>query len=178
MMSSMIAVLRVGPEGHIVGANAAATQLLGPCVGRRCCDLVLARGDASQVVCSAACAAGLANGQAPDRDQRGVLVRGRRCRLTCTQTGAQAVVILQIGSGTPAVGCSQRERACLQLVATGHTTAAIARALGVSSSTVRTHIERARIKLGAATRAEAVARAIGLQLIAAPTEHPPDESLS
>lgn len=54
----------------------------------------------------------------------------------------------------------RRERQCLELCASGLTDAEVARALAISVSTVRRHIERARVRLGAATRIQAAARAI------------------
>lgn len=54
----------------------------------------------------------------------------------------------------------RRERQCLELCASGLLDADIARGLGLSLATVRRHIERARVRLGARTRIQAVARAI------------------
>ncbi|MEZ5997032.1 MAG: autoinducer binding domain-containing protein [Hyphomonadaceae bacterium] len=53
-----------------------------------------------------------------------------------------------------------RERQCLELCASGQIDAEIARKLDISIATVRRHIERARVRLGAATRIQAAARAI------------------
>ena len=50
-----------------------------------------------------------------------------------------------------------REREVLQLVAEGYSTAEIARALWITEDTVRTHIKRTLARLGARTRAHAVA---------------------
>ncbi len=55
----------------------------------------------------------------------------------------------------------RRERQCLELCASGFTDGEIARQLGIGVATVRRHIERARVRLGAATRIQAAARAIG-----------------
>lgn len=54
----------------------------------------------------------------------------------------------------------RRERQCLELCASGLVDAEIARGLELSVATVRRHIERARLRLGAGTRIQAVARAI------------------
>ncbi len=51
-----------------------------------------------------------------------------------------------------------RQRQVLAALARGRQTKEIARDLGVSEATVKTHLARARERLGAATRAEAVAR--------------------
>ena len=50
-----------------------------------------------------------------------------------------------------------RERDVLELVAEGYSTAEIARALWITEDTVRTHIKRMLVRLGARTRAHAVA---------------------
>ena len=50
-----------------------------------------------------------------------------------------------------------REREVLELVADGHSTAEVARALWITEDTVRTHIKRMMVRLGARTRAHAVA---------------------
>lgn len=54
----------------------------------------------------------------------------------------------------------RRERQCLELCASGLTDADVARELGIGVATVRRHIERARVRLGASTRIQAAARAI------------------
>jgi len=53
-----------------------------------------------------------------------------------------------------------RELEILAMVSEGLTSKRIARRLGIAFSTVRTHLERTRSKLGARSRAEAVARAV------------------
>jgi DNA-binding CsgD family transcriptional regulator len=50
-----------------------------------------------------------------------------------------------------------REHDVLELVATGQSTAEIARELWITEDTVRTHIKRMMVRLGARTRAHAVA---------------------
>jgi DNA-binding NarL/FixJ family response regulator len=63
------------------------------------------------------------------------------------------------------VALTPRERAVLQLVAAGQTNAEIALALGVSSETVKTLVQRIFQKLGARRRAEAVSTAHELGLL-------------
>jgi DNA-binding CsgD family transcriptional regulator len=50
-----------------------------------------------------------------------------------------------------------REHDVLELVASGYSTAEIARELWITEDTVRTHIKRMMVRLGARTRAHAVA---------------------
>jgi PAS domain S-box-containing protein len=65
----------------------------------------------------------------------------------------------------PHRGPSAREREVLGLLARGSTDAEIASLLGLSSATVQTHVRNAKAKLGAKTRAQAVALALGHGLI-------------
>lgn len=64
----------------------------------------------------------------------------------CLRTGA-----------LPASPLSVRERDCLSFVAEGKSDGEIAAVLGISATTVATHVQGARRKLGARTRAQAVA---------------------
>jgi DNA-binding NarL/FixJ family response regulator len=63
------------------------------------------------------------------------------------------------GKGRAAL--TRRQRQILQMIADGHSTAQVARGLGLSSETVRTHTKAALARLGARDRAHAVA--IGLR---------------
>lgn len=66
---------------------------------------------------------------------------------------------------TEAAALSKREREILQKVAFGATTKEVARDLGISPHTVKTHLERIFEKLGANDRAQAVAIAIRSGLV-------------
>lgn len=61
---------------------------------------------------------------------------------------------------------TQRELQCLRLLAAGRDTRSIARQLGVSSTTVRTHVQAVLTKLGAHSRLEAASLAVRHGLIA------------
>ena len=70
---------------------------------------------------------------------------------------------------------SARERAVLALVARGQSNKRVARALNVTPETIKSHLKRAFLKLGAKTRAEAVSRAADLgQLIGVIVPTAPD----
>lgn len=58
-----------------------------------------------------------------------------------------------------------RETQCLQLIASGKSDAQAAEILGVSPRTIRFHLDAAKSKLNAATRAQAVASALAENLI-------------
>lgn len=63
------------------------------------------------------------------------------------------------------LGVSPREYETLELLAAGLSNKEIARKLGVSPNTVKTHLARLYEKLGAARRTEAVGKARSLSLI-------------
>jgi LuxR family transcriptional activator of conjugal transfer of Ti plasmids len=67
-------------------------------------------------------------------------------------------------SGAP---LSDRERQCLSLAAHGQTSEDIASKLGITERTVEFHFVSIRSKLAAATRQEAVAKAVQVGLISA-----------
>ena len=60
---------------------------------------------------------------------------------------------------------SPREREIVELIARGRSGDEIADQLGISPATVRTHVARAKTKLGARNRAQLVAKALGHGLI-------------
>ena len=72
------------------------------------------------------------------------------------------------GRSTPAVRnltLSRREQEVLHLIAAGHSDAMIAARLHLSETTVKTHVGTLRTRLGARTRAEAVAIASRMNLL-------------
>ena len=77
-------------------------------------------------------------------------------------------LIEEVRQGEPEVevsALSKRERQILQMVANGKTTKEVARDLGISPHTVKTHLERIFEKLGANDRAQAVAIALRQGLV-------------
>jgi DNA-binding CsgD family transcriptional regulator len=69
------------------------------------------------------------------------------------------------GPAGPALQLSRREREVLQLIAAGQSDAMIALRLHLSETTVKTHVGTLRTRLGARTRAEAVAIASRMNLL-------------
>ena len=69
-------------------------------------------------------------------------------------------------SGANRVDLTRRERDILRLLADGLSNEEIGNKLFISSETVRSHVRKAMVKLGADTRTQAVARALRDQLIA------------
>lgn len=82
--------------------------------------------------------------------------------MSCTRVGDETIVTLRPCGDVQRwhEELTPREAEVLRLVAAGLQSGDIATSLGVSMSTIRTHVEHARDKLGATTRAEAVARAL------------------
>lgn len=66
------------------------------------------------------------------------------------------------GFPIPAIALSPRERGVLLLICRGLSNKDIARELQIAPETVKSHAKRILLKLRARTRAEAVARAVGL----------------
>jgi len=56
------------------------------------------------------------------------------------------------------VGLTDRQRGIIELIAVGYTDKQLARQLGISSSTLRTHLERLFRRFGVHSRAALVAR--------------------
>jgi LuxR family quorum sensing-dependent transcriptional regulator len=70
------------------------------------------------------------------------------------------------GFPIPPMGLTKREIDTLQLIARGATDRMVARKLGISHSTAHEHFEKAKSKLRVSTRAEAIAIAVSLAIIA------------
>lgn len=152
-------ILLVDSSGTVVDANEPARALFGSCVGRRCAEVVCVRAD-GETVCNGGCTAALiAAGE--HREIEGT-VRTQRHRVRCTSLDGHAVVqvLPHVGPEGWEEPLTPRELEVLELVSGGLTNARIARRLGITVATVRTHVEHIRQKLGASTRAEAVARAM------------------
>jgi DNA-binding CsgD family transcriptional regulator len=79
-------------------------------------------------------------------------------------------LILPVSAQEKAMGpsLSQREIEVLTHVALGETSKEIAGALGTGERTVNWHLERVFLKLGAGSRAEAVALALELGIVRGP----------
>lgn len=147
--------------GDVVRANPPAMALLGPGGGTPCDELVRAEDAHGRPLCETECARTFLGGE--QRDHGIVMVRGQSCRLVCSEVnGAGVISIIPTGSTGGAAELSDREREVLVLVARGFTSVRIGGRLGISSATVRTHVEHIRTKLGVRTRSQAVARALAL----------------
>ncbi len=166
-MTEEPAILQIAANGRVRSLNKAARTLLGNCAGRSCAATVMAKETDGTSVCQSGCATSKGTGERDCKRSNGVLVRGERHRVTCSPTGDGTVVILEPCADVDAWTEKPTARECevLHWIARGETDKDIAVRFGVKTSTVRTHTERARKKLRASTRAQAVARAMSLGLI-------------
>lgn len=131
-------------------------------IGVPCAESVHARDGSGAAVCTLSCAQRFVPGQVQEHGV--VTVHGLAARLRCQSLHDHRLVTISptptSSPGDPTL--SPREREILALVARGFTSARIAKRLGLKPSTVRTHVEHIRDKLGVRTRAQAVAKATAL----------------
>ncbi len=154
-------ILLTDDQGTIVRANAPAIRRFGPCLGKRCVDVVALRAEGGDARCSQECAAHLARSPMETRAGRG-LVSGAPAQVYCTCMARSVVVVVHDRPAADAIGeiLSPREIEVVRLVAEGHTMKSAARELGVAPTTVRTHLDNAKLKLAASTLPDLVARAL------------------
>jgi len=89
------------------------------------------------------------------------------CRAPTSFTATDLAGAMRRRLKTPSAQLTPREAEILQLLAQGASIAAVAGALYVSQSTVKTHVSRLYIKLDASNRAQAVVTAVRLGLVQA-----------
>lgn len=105
-------------------------------------------------------------GQAVDVSVTAAVLPGLHLVLLSTSPAAPKMGGLANGGApTPARLPTSRERQILGMLATGDTDAQIAAKLSLSPATVQTHVRNAKAKLGARTRAQAVAMSLRAGLI-------------
>lgn len=162
-MSLQFLHLLTDASGTILAGDPEALSLLGPTVGCTCHERVAARTADGDRVCTPTCATELHG-----RVEHGVVrAHDGAWRLTCTAMAEHRVITLvplpldQLQDEA----LTARERQVLELVSLGLTNAQIARRLGISAATVRTHVEHVLAKLGVPSRAAAAARALAAGLI-------------
>ncbi|MAG34023.1 MAG: hypothetical protein CL908_24350 [Deltaproteobacteria bacterium] len=160
MGSSIPAVVVARKDGTLVSQNATARRLMGSGVGKLCWDVVGELDGAEGLPCEADCVGRLA-AEGLDRTQRADLkLAGRDHRLTCVPVDDMVICVLNSGAEHDPdkwQTLTAREQDVLTLLAAGDETPAVAKKLEVSESTVRTHVEKMRTKLGVKTRAALVA---------------------
>ena len=154
------AVVVARKDGTLVTQNSSARRMMGPGTGKLCWNVVGGLEKAEGLPCQPDCVARLL-AQGLERAQRADLkLAGRAHRLTCVPVDDTVVCVLNHGAEhepNEFQRLTAREQDVLLLLADGNETPAVAKNLGVSESTVRTHVEKMRAKLGVRTRAALVA---------------------
>jgi DNA-binding CsgD family transcriptional regulator len=160
MVSRVPAVVVARRDGTLVSQNAPARRLMGKKLGSPCWNVIGTLEQAEGLDCRPGCVERLLS-RGPDCTRRtDVRLSGRRHDLTCIPVDDVVVCLLDRNAGQDPEKwrlLTSRERDVLSLLAEGLETAAVAKKLEVSESTVRSHVENMRAKLGVGTRAALVA---------------------
>lgn len=133
------------------------------------CDLYRLKGFEHELMLSLPVAPGLGRPAGPGQSLRMFLFRGPgpdfsdadRALLTLLRPHLHQAYLDAERRRRPRPGLTRRQRELMDLLAAGHTNAQIARRLGVSEGTVRTHLENIYRRLGVTSRVAAVNRAFG-----------------
>ncbi len=169
MIDETPAVVVVSPTGVVSEQNMPARRLLGAGVGRLCWDMMRELpGAQEQLPCRRGCVGKLASSGFEHARHTRFSSSGRLYHLTCVPQGAKVICTLALQiSEVPESSqlLTPRETDVLRLIAQGETNAAVADYLGLSRSTVRTHIEHMFAKLETKNRAALVGRALQLGLL-------------
>ena len=160
MLGNIPAVIIASDNGKIHSQNRPARQLLGSKHGSNCWDVFSSLENTENLPCQKNCVSnllGLGFNRALRTD---IKIEGKRHSLSCVPFDGSVVCTLSDQSSDlpkPWQNLTPRERDVLELLAAGETNGAIAGFLEISESTVRTHVEKMLIKLGAKNRAALVA---------------------
>jgi DNA-binding CsgD family transcriptional regulator len=161
---SSVAVVVSCADGVVVDLNRQAERLVGAGRGTSCWELVGRAVSGDTVPCCPGCVARLIDAGAEHAAVWSVVVGRKRYQLTCVPVDGHAIstlTALEPGEEVDEAPLSERltvrEVQVLQHLARGLTTRQTAGALGISSATVRTHVENMRRKLSVATQAAVVA---------------------
>ena len=161
----------IGPELTVLSWNRGAEQLTGistaDALGRPCWELLGGVGEAGDLICHAGCSnARLAREGFPVRCRR-MFVRTAQgpVRVSAATVALGDGRILHLLTSTApgrdrrTLELTRRQHDVLDLMAQGLQAKAIAERLGVTSTTVRTHIRAILRELGAHSQLEALAKA-------------------
>jgi len=157
MVSAVVVVRR---DGALVSQNGPARQLMGEGLGSFCWNVVGTLERAEGLPCQPGCARRLLSRGLDGTRQTDVRLAGRRHQLTCIPVDDVVVCLLDREAEQDPEKwqpLTSRERDVLSLLAAGLETSAVAKELEVGESTVRSHVENMRAKLGVGTRAALVA---------------------
>jgi DNA-binding CsgD family transcriptional regulator len=154
------AVVVATRDGTLISQNAPARRLMGEGSGKLCWLVVGGLQDAEGLPCQRGCVSRLIAEGLNQTQHADIKLAGRRHHLTCIPVEDVAVCMLRAeGEQQPKKWelLTAREQEVLELLAAGETTSSAAERLNIGESTVRTHVEKMRDKLGVGTRAALVA---------------------
>ena len=154
------AIVAAREDGTVVAQNGYARKLMEKGLGRPCWEVVGGLAEADGLPCAEGCVRCLIRDGVERTRHTRITLRGQYHQLTCVPIKDHALCVLNAGAGSLPEAwqiLTKRERQVLRLLADGETSASIALQLDVGESTVRTHVERMRGKLGVNTRAGLVA---------------------
>jgi PAS domain S-box-containing protein len=164
----------------IVSWNAAAEELTGvsadEAVGRKCWDVIRGHSESGDCVCHQGCsAARLAReGWPVTRQLLHIKTRGGERKIDVSTVAVDDrerplfMHVMLPGEAlppSPRSSLTERQREVLELLADGRPAKVIATSLGVSETTIRTHIHAILVELGTHSQLEAIAKARRLKLV-------------
>jgi len=158
-------VVVAGQDGVVIAQNKAARRMMGRGTGKYCWDVVGKLEGAKALPCRRGCVGELLASGMDSSLQVRFELRGKRHHISCVPVNGVVVCMLDTASSeapNPWQLLSPREREILKWLANGENTFAVATRLGICESTVRTHVEKMRSKLGVTTRAAVVAEGFRL----------------
>lgn len=163
----MTATLILDTRGWVVALNDAAVGVLGMCHGQPCHQAVGICDGQGRCMCTEGCVADLDDPRSSQVQHRG-WIRGRPARTDCSRAGPHRVCCVELLPLPPeqVEPLTPRQRELLTLAAEGYTDRDMARICGITEDTVRTHLQKARRRLKARSRTEAVARALVMGMLA------------
>jgi len=160
MSAEIPAVVVAERNGTVIVQNTPARRLMGVGTGQDCWEVMGGLKQAEGLPCTRGCVRELLASGVEQSQHARIELTGQRHDLTCIPVGDNVVCVLSHGTGERPEACEDltaREREVLGLLADGETTPSAAKQLGIRESTLRTHVEKMRIKFGVNTRAALVA---------------------
>ena len=168
-MKRDVAVVVSQPGGEVVAQNERSLRVIGPGIGLPCWDVLGRAPLARALPCHPDCVGELLDDEDGHTQTNTIAIGRRKYSLCCAPVGGRVVsVVSELGEAeAPERGerLSPREVDILGSLSEGLETPAIAERLGIAASTVRTHVEHMRAKLGVRTRAALVARGFRLHYL-------------
>ena len=152
-------------DGTVHSQNIPARQLFGDKPGKACWELVGGLENSEGLPCRDGCVRKLLRPGLNQVEHSCIKIQGQQHYLSCIPIAGEVVCMLSHSTGkVPETWqtLTNRERDVLELLAAGETSTSAAAVLGLSESTVRTHVEKMLIKLDASNRAALVAKGFRL----------------